>query len=115
MSFKRAHRIAGLLGLPANIAFGSKDVSWQIAPDDSAMSARIEIRGANVTGTLSMSYMGRVVTMVRIIYDENGERSEGLLFKDSMEKAVRCFNEHIQSMMHGPVQVSFDKQKQRVA
>ncbi|MFL9610996.1 hypothetical protein ACKF11_12995 [Methylobacillus sp. Pita2] len=103
LDYRRAFNFALTVGLPANVPFQSMDLNWQIAPNDQAITAGIEIRGASVVAVLSMNYRGRTVQMVRLSFDGKVTKSEGLLFKDNMEKACNCFRAHLDTMLYGPV------------
>lgn len=103
MDYKRAFKFARSIGLPADVPFKSMDINWQIAPNDQAMTAGIEIRGASVVAVLSMNYRGRTVEMVRLSFDGKDVSSDGLLFKDNMGKAFNCFKAHLENMLHGPI------------
>ena len=103
--YVRAQQFANRCGLPKNVPFASQNITWQISPDDSAMTASIEIRGAVVTACVVMKYLNRSVEMVKIVFDGFVEKSVGLLYPNDLESAIRCFMSHVQNMMYGPIRI----------
>lgn len=105
LSYRRARNFAARCGWPDSVPFSNQDVTWQIAVNDNAMSARIEIRGSTVVATVNMNYMSKNVQMVRLVFDGSEERSEGLIFAGDVDKAFACFQQHLVNMLHGPVRI----------
>ena len=105
LSYRRARQFAEKCGFPIRTPFSSQDVIWQIASNDSTMSAQIEIRDNRVVAMVNMNYIGKSVQMIRVIFDGKNQRSEGLLYRDDTEKAIACLQMHLVNMLHGPVMV----------
>lgn len=101
--YRRAHDFAMKAGWPKDVPFSGDGVSWQIAPDDSTMSAKICVKDNIVSAVLTMRYMDREVTMVQLNYDGSNVNSEGLLFRKDVELAFDCYHAHLQNMLHGPI------------
>lgn len=100
--YKCALKIAQDLGWPQGLPYTCGQADWQISPNDSSMSANISVNGDRVLATLIMNYAGRNVTMVRIVFDGHSFRSEGLLFKNSLNEAKACFKSHLENMLFKP-------------
>src|SRR5690606_1741116 len=67
--FRRAYDFARRAGWPKDMPFSLSNVSWQISPDDSTMSAEIRVDEGLVQVILTMSYMGRVIKMIQLTCD----------------------------------------------
>lgn len=96
--------IAYDLGWPDGIPLEDGSVVWMVSPGDDAMTASISFDGVRVCASLMLRYFGKVVTMLRAVFENGQWESAGVISTISETHQDICsrFNTHIEHMLGGP-------------
>ena len=76
-----------------------EQVEWAASKHDESITAILDVKTDKVTAVLMMNYLGKNIQMVKLILSPtNKPISDGFLYKDDVNLAIKCFKTHVQNM-----------------